>query len=60
MAVDLSESRDYFRLHATLAGEPIDHPERHHLNADVKAITMHRFRLHETARAREAEVVLDI
>lgn len=46
-------------LKRLLAGEPID-PERQHLNADVKAITMHRFRLQETAGRWKAEVVFDI
>lgn len=48
-----------YRLTAELAGEPID-PQRHEFNADVKAVTLHRFALRETAEGWEAEVVLDI
>jgi SHS2 domain-containing protein len=40
-------------------GEKID-PLRHALNADVKAVTFHRFGVQQTARGWEATVVLDI
>lgn len=48
-----------FTLQALLAGEEID-PTRHSLNADVKAVTLHRFRVEQTARGWEATVILDI
>lgn len=48
-----------FGVTAILAGETID-PERHPLNADVKAVTMHRFRLETTPQGWEAEAVLDV
>jgi SHS2 domain-containing protein len=48
-----------FVLDARLAGERID-PDRHSLIVDVKAVTLHRFRVAETAQGWEAEVVLDI
>ena len=37
-----------FSLDSTLTGEPID-PARHRLRVDVKAVTLHRFRLEKTA-----------
>ncbi|HEY6871577.1 MAG TPA: archease [Geobacteraceae bacterium] len=48
-----------FTLHALLSGEEID-PARHSLNVDVKAVTLHRFRVEQTDRGWEATVVLDI
>ena len=54
------ESRDNrFFLTANAHGELID-PERHELNADVKAVTLHRFALEMTERGWTATVVLDI
>jgi SHS2 domain-containing protein len=46
-------------LEAEARGEPID-PLRHRLQADVKAVTLHRLRVEQTARGWEAFVVLDI
>jgi len=48
-----------WRLEAELAGEPID-DARHPTNADVKAVTFHRFQVAQTATGWEATVVLDI
>jgi len=47
------------RLLATLSGEQLD-PARHPLNADVKAVTLHRFEVKETEEGWVATVVLDI
>ena len=46
-------------LEAEARGEPLD-PLRHRLQADVKAVTLHRLRVEQTARGWEASVVLDI
>jgi SHS2 domain-containing protein len=46
-------------LEAEARGEPLD-PLRHRLQADVKAVTLHRLRVEETASGWEASVVLDI
>jgi len=46
-------------LEAEARGEPID-PLRHRLQADVKAVTLHRLRVEQTPRGWEASVVLDI
>ena len=47
------------RLVATLSGEQLN-PATHPLNADVKAVTLHRFEVKETPEGWEATVVLDI
>jgi SHS2 domain-containing protein len=57
--LSLSSAEGGFTLAAQLVGEPID-PARHHLGVDVKAVTLHRFRVEETAAGWEATVVLDV
>jgi SHS2 domain-containing protein len=46
-------------LHGVLAGEAPD-PIRHQLGTEVKAVTLHRLAVVQTASGWEAEVVLDI
>lgn len=46
-------------LDARASGEKIS-PDRHVLLADVKAVTLHRFRVTETPEGWKATVVLDI
>jgi SHS2 domain-containing protein len=46
-------------LEAEARGEPLD-PLKHRLQADVKAVTLHRLRVEQTAGGWEASVVLDI
>lgn len=46
-------------LEAAAMGEKLD-PNRHHLKVDVKAVTLHRFRLERTSQGWEAMVILDI
>ncbi|MFC1692981.1 archease [Candidatus Latescibacterota bacterium] len=48
-----------FSLDTVLSGEKID-PKKHELNVDIKAVTLHRFRVKETPRGWKATVVLDI
>jgi SHS2 domain-containing protein len=48
-----------YRLKALAYGEELDH-DRHDLVVDVKAVTLHRFRVESTTRGWEATVVLDI
>jgi SHS2 domain-containing protein len=50
---------EVFSLAARACGEKLD-MHKHHLNADVKAVTLHRFRVEEAKRGWEATVVLDI
>ena len=53
-----AEARPYV-LEALASGETLD-PERHHPRVDVKAVTLHHFRLEKTERGWEALVILDI
>jgi SHS2 domain-containing protein len=48
-----------FSLRATAYGEEID-PEKHDLIVDIKAVTLHRFKVEQTPRGWEAIVILDI
>lgn len=48
-----------YQLLATLYGEPID-PSRHHLRADVKAVTKHLFKIEKKKERYQATIVLDI
>jgi SHS2 domain-containing protein len=57
--VRISTDGSRHRLLATLYGEQLD-PARHPLNADVKAVTLHRFEVRETEEGWVATVVLDI
>jgi SHS2 domain-containing protein len=57
--IKISAEASGFTLHAVLSGEQLD-PVRHPLNADVKAVTLHRFEVKETSEGWEATVVLDI
>lgn len=57
--VRIEETDEGFTLQAQALGERLD-PERHRLAADVKAVTMHKFRIERTEEGWEATVVLDI
>ncbi len=48
-----------FSLRAIARGEPLA-PERHHPRVDVKAVTLHEFRLEKTDQGWRAFVILDI
>ena len=57
--VRLERDRPPFSAVAELAGETLD-MDRHELVADVKAVTLHKFRVEEAERGWEAFVILDI
>jgi SHS2 domain-containing protein len=57
--ISITETNGMFILHSTLHGE-MPEPVRHQLNVDVKAVTLHRFSLAQTAEGWRATVVLDI
>jgi SHS2 domain-containing protein len=57
--VRIDEESSRFTLEGIARGETLD-PERHHPGVDVKAVTLHRFRLEKTDRGWEALVILDI
>lgn len=50
---------EHYKLEAILSGEKIN-LEKHHLLVDVKAVTLHRFRVVKTDGAWKATVVVDI
>jgi SHS2 domain-containing protein len=52
------KARPYI-LEAVAMGETLD-PERHHPRVDVKAVTLHHFRLEKTESGWKALVILDI
>jgi len=55
----IAETANGFLLRAETWGEVID-PQKHHLNVDVKAITLHEFSLKQTGNKWIAHVHLDI
>jgi SHS2 domain-containing protein len=58
-SVRFSRSGALFVLNAGTYGELLD-PARHPLIVDVKAVTLHRFKVEKTEDGWRAEVVLDI
>ena len=57
--VAIGEEGGRLDLRAEATGEKID-PARHDLNADVKAVTLHRFQVRRGPEGWKATVVLDI
>jgi len=57
--VQIDEKEDVYSLNATAAGEPLV-PARHQQRADVKAVTLHDFRVEKTDGGWKASVLLDI
>ncbi len=57
--VEISEKNGQYHLEASAWGERRD-PERHKLNVDVKAVTLHRFKVEKIDEGWRATVVLDI
>lgn len=57
--LEIPNKKSPFLLHAVAHGEEID-PRRHELIVDVKAVSLHEYRVEETASGWEAEVILDV
>ena len=57
--VEIEEQGGEFKLIATGFGEEID-PTRHEQRADVKAVTLHQFKLEQTSEGWRCFVILDI
>lgn len=57
--VAIEKNGDSYELHAQAAGETLD-PDRHTTRVDVKAVTLHQFRLTKNDQGWEAMVILDI
>jgi SHS2 domain-containing protein len=57
--VRVEERNGHYYLTAVARGERLD-PDRHRPRVDVKAVTLHRFSLQQSARGWDATVILDI
>lgn len=57
--VKIEQHNGYFTLKAEAVGEKLD-PARHELIVDVKAVTLHRYRVEQTESGWVAMVILDI
>jgi len=57
--IDIFFENDKWKVKCECFGEKID-PEKHQLLVDVKAVTMHKFKIEETKNGWKARVVLDI
>ncbi len=57
--VHMAEDEGEFSLMARAFGETLN-PAKHDLVVDVKAVTLHRYRVEQTSRGWEATVILDI
>jgi SHS2 domain-containing protein len=57
--VKIEHGKDSYSLTAEACGEEFN-PDRHELVVDVKAVTLHRFRVEQTRKGWEATVILDI
>ena len=58
-AVRIRHEGGLYFLESRAYGEQID-PEKHDLQVDVKAVTMHKFKVEQTGRGWETLVILDI
>jgi SHS2 domain-containing protein len=57
--IHVTAGAEHFKLEALLSGEKIN-PEKHHLLVDVKAVTLHRFKVVKKNGVWKATVVVDI
>ncbi len=57
--VKIEQKDNLYHLEAVTKGEKLD-PERHEQRVDVKAVTLHRFKLEKTDDGWMALVILDI
>jgi SHS2 domain-containing protein len=57
--VEILKKETIYHLTATTQGERLDR-DRHHQRVDVKAVTLHQFKLQKTDQGWMAQVILDI
>ncbi|UFS69053.1 archease [Geomonas sp. RF6] len=57
--IKISQSGDHLLMRGELRGETLD-GERHRMETDVKAVTLHRFSVTQTPEGWKATVVLDV
>ena len=55
----VADNGEELEVTARAYGETLD-PQKHDLVVDVKAVTLHRYRVEQTSRGWEATVILDI
>ena len=57
--IAIEEKKRGYSVNVVAKGEILD-PERHEQRVDVKAVTLHQFRLDRTAQGWTAHIILDI
>jgi SHS2 domain-containing protein len=57
--LDIRQEIGKWRLNATVRGEELSR-EKHELLADVKAVSLHNFKVRRTAQEWRADVILDV
>ncbi|MDP7568259.1 MAG: archease, partial [Flavobacteriales bacterium] len=57
--VKITEKEEKFYLDAKLSGEKINR-EKHELKNDIKAVTLHMFKVEKTKKGYKALVVVDV
>ncbi len=57
--VDIKRQIGKWRLNATVRGEELSR-EKHELGADIKAVSLHRFKVQKTTQGWKANVILDV
>jgi SHS2 domain-containing protein len=57
--IKIDEKEAVYHLTAVTQGERLAH-DRHHQRVDVKAVTLHQFKLEKTEEGWTAQVILDI
>lgn len=57
--IDIHQYGEMWQAQAVLQGEKLN-VEKHRLRVDVKAVTLHKFRVEQKGRSWEAFVILDI
>ena len=57
--IEIRQQDDTWKLIGQAHGEKLD-PARHHQRADVKAVTLHHFKVEKTDEGWSAKVILDI
>ena len=57
--VKITKKNDKYHLNAEFTGEPINR-EKHELKNDIKAITLHMFKVEKTKEGYKATIVVDV
>ncbi len=57
--LDIRQENGKWRLNATVRGEEISR-EKHELAADVKAVSLHNFKVRKIPQGWQADVILDV